>query len=448
MLCMVVNFMSNKQNKAYQKHLTLLNREDIEKLLKLDFKFYQIADNIQKHPTTISKEILNNRTEHQPSNFNNKSNYCKHKNTCSLTNICNANCHIQCRRCGKCNSVCPQYELDICPKLLKPPYVCNSCSNYAQCRKIKYIYIASKAQKKYESTLSSSREGINISEEQLQKLDNLISPLVKQGQSIKLIYRNHKDEIPCKVNCLYNYIDMGLFSIKNIDLPRRVRYKIRNNKKHSNNSKKDYSYRIGRTYDDFQNILKENTSAHIVEMDTVIGTNEKGKVLLTLLFREFNFMIARLLPDKSSKSVKDELDNIEKIIGTDLYKRVFKYILTDNGGEFQRPEELETSINGSKRSSIYYCEPNRSDQKAKLEKNHEYIRYIIPKGTTMDKYTQEDIDLMMSHINSTAREVLNFAVPYDMANIYLGIDSMKKLNFFKVQPDDIILKPYLINNKK
>ena len=183
-------------------------------------------------------------------------------------------------------------------------------------------------------------------------------------------------------------------------------------------------------------------------MDTVIGTNEKGKTLLTLLFREFNFMIARLLPDKSSKSVKHALDNLERIIGTELFKRIFKYILTDNGGEFQKPEELETSIDGTKRTSIYYCQPNRSDQKAKAEKNHEYIRYVIPKGTSMDKYIQDDIDLMMSHINSTAREVLNYAIPYDMAILYIGMDKMKKLNIYKIQPDDIILKPYLINNKK
>ena len=52
---MVVNTLSNKGNKHYQKHLTLLNREDIEKLLKAGFKFYQIAENIQKDPTTISK---------------------------------------------------------------------------------------------------------------------------------------------------------------------------------------------------------------------------------------------------------------------------------------------------------------------------------------------------------------------------------------------------------
>ena len=438
--------MSNKQNKAYQKHLTLLNREDIEKLLKLDFKFYQIADNIQKHPTTISKEILNNRTEHKPSNFNNKSNFCKHRTTCSLTNICNSNCHSECRCCGKCNEICSQYKLDVCVKLLKPPYVCNACSSYSQCRKFKYIYIASYAQKKYEASLISSRQGINITEDSLQKLDDLVSPLVKQGQSIKLIYANHKHEINCSIRCLYNYIEMGLLSVKNIDLPRKVRYKVRN--KNPNSKKKDYTYKIGRTYEDFQNMLKEFPSAHIVEMDTVIGTSEAGKVLLTLLFRNFNFMIARLLPDKSSKSVKKELDNIEKVIGTELYKRIFKYILTDNGGEFQRPEELETSIDGSKRTSIYYCEPNRSDQKAKIEKNHEYIRYIIPKGTSMDNYVQDNINLMMSHINSTAREVLNFAVPYDMAVIYLGKDTLIKLNLSKIQPDDIILKPYLINNKK
>ena len=116
-------------------------------------------------------------------------------------------------------------------------------------------------------------------------------------------------------------------------------------------------------------------------------------------------------------------------------------------GEFQRPKELETSINGCKRSSIYYCEPNRADQKAKVEKNHEYIRYIIPKGTSMDNYIQDNIDLMMSHINSTAREILNFAIPYDMATLYLGLDTLNKLNLKKIQPDNIILKPFLINNK-
>ena len=442
---MVVNTLSNKGNKHYQKHLTLLNREDIEKLLKAGFKFYQIAENIQKDPTTISKEVKKYRTEHFPSNFNNRNNYCKNKNSCTIKNLCNSNCHSECRRCGKCNSICSQYELDLCVKLLKPPYVCNACNCYPQCRKIKYVYLASNAQKNYENSLISCREGINTSEEKLQKIDQLISPLIQQGQSIKLIYANHKEEIGCSIRCLYNYIDMGLFSVKNIDLPRRVKYKVRN--KNNNKTKKDYSYRIGRTYDDFQKFLIDNPNINVVEMDTVEGI-KGGKVLLTMIFRNFNFMIARLLPNKTSEAVKKELDNIEKVIGTELFKRVFKCILTDNGGEFQKPDELETSIDGSKRCWIFYCDANRSDQKAKVEKNHEYIRYIIPKGTSMDNYNQSDIDLMMSHINSTAREVLNFAIPFDMASIYLGMDTMNKLGFSKIHPDDIILKPYLINNKK
>ena len=442
---MVVNTLSNKGNKHYQKHLTLLNREDIEKLLKAGFKFYQIAENIQKDPTTISKEVKKYRTEHFPSNFNNRNNYCKNKNSCTIKNLCNSNCHSECRRCGKCNSICSQYELDLCVKLLKPPYVCNACNCYPQCRKIKYVYLASNAQKNYENSLISCREGINTSEEKLQKIDQLISPLIQQGQSIKLIYANHKEEIGCSIRCLYNYIDMGLFSVKNIDLPRRVKYEVRN--KNNNKTKKDYSYRIGRTYDDFQKFLIDNPNINVVEMDTVEGI-KGGKVLLTMIFRNFNFMIARLLPNKTSEAVKKELDNIEKVIGTELFKRVFKCILTDNGGEFQKSDELETSIDGSKRCWIFYCDANRSDQKAKVEKNHEYIRYIIPKGTSMDNYNQSDINLMMSHINSTAREVLNFAIPFDMASIYLGMDTMKKLNFFKIHPDNIILKPYLINKKK
>ena len=125
---------------------------------------------------------------------------------------------------------------------------------------------------------------------------------------------------------MYNYIDCGLLSAKNIDLPRRAKYKVRN--KNNSKTKKDYSYRIGRTYEDFLKFLANNPNINVVEMDTVEGT-KGGKVLLTMIFRNFNFMIARLLPNKTSEAVKKELDNIEKIIGTELFKRIFKCILTE-----------------------------------------------------------------------------------------------------------------------
>lgn len=385
-------------------------------------------------------KIILNKFHH---GFNNSSNFCKMKKKCIITNLCNSNCHTQCSKCQKCNQICDKYEEDICILLQKPPYVCNGCENYIRCRKIKYVYRAKEAQAKYVDKLVSSREGINLSQEQLDKLDKLITPLIKQGQSLAAIYNNHSKEIPCTKRCLYNYIDMGILSVKNIDLPRRVKYKIRK-KKNKNKEKRDPSIRIGRTYDDFQAFLEQNPNANIVEMDTVEG-KKGGKVLLTLLFRNTNFMLAILLPNKTSNSVINAFNHLENLLGLKLFTRLFNYILTDNGGEFQKPNELEISIRGKKRCHIYYCDPYRSDQKGKIEKNHEYIRYIIPKGTSMDNYTQEDINLVMSHINSVAREYLNFATPFDMANIYLGMDTMSKFSIVKIQPDNIILKPYLIN---
>jgi len=61
-------------------------------------------------------------------------------------------------------------------------------------------------------------------------LDQLISPLLKKGQSIAHIYANHAAEIPCCRKTIYNYIDRGLFQARNVDMRWRVRYKARRKK--------------------------------------------------------------------------------------------------------------------------------------------------------------------------------------------------------------------------
>ena len=134
-------------------------------------------------------------------------------------------------------------------------------------------------------------------------------------------------------------------------------------------------------------------------------------------------------------------------MGSSVFKKVFKIILTDNGTEFSNPERLEKNQNQLKRCRIFYCEPNRSDEKGKIENNHRYIRYILKKGTSFDNLTQDEIDIMSSHINSTAREVLDYAVPYDMAITLLGKSTLKKLHISKIAPDNIILKPRLLSKK-
>ena len=63
----------------------------------------------------------------------------------------------------------------------------------------------------------------------------------------------------------------------------------------------------------------------------------------------------------------------------------------------------------------------------------------------MDNLKQDDISKMLSHINSVARQSLNYATPYDMANVMLGSDTLHKLNIKKILPDNIILKSSLLS---
>lgn len=192
--------------------------------------------------------------------------------------------------------------------------------------------------------------------------------------------------------------------------------------------------------------MEAHPDTDIVEMDTVKGSREKGKCLLTLLFRSCSFMIIILLPDCTQKSVIKAIDDLCETIGIRTFKKYFLVILTDNGSEFKNPWEIEKNEAGTHRTYVFYCDPYVSNQKGRLEKNHEYIRYIIPKGRSMYKYTQEDINLMASHINSTARDSLNGASPFDLANLLLDKKIPLLTGQHKVSPDNVVLKPVLIEN--
>lgn len=48
--------------------------------------------------------------------------------------------------------------------------------------------------------------------------------------------------------------------------------------------------------------------------------------------------------------------------------------------------------------------------------NHEYIRYVLPRGKSFSPYTQEDIILLLNHINSTRRSKLGGKTPFELAD--------------------------------
>ena len=147
-------------------------------------------------------------------------------------------------------------------------------------------------------------------------------------------------------------------------------------------------------------------------MDTVVGPISTSKVLLTLLFRSCNLMLVFLLKQKTQKEVIYALNWLCDELGIELFKQLFPVILTDRGTEFLNPEAIECDRYGEIKTKLFYCDPQCAWQKGALEKNHEFIRYIVPKGTSFDDLTQADITLITNHINSLARDKYHGKTPY------------------------------------
>lgn len=307
------------------KHLTLTDRAIIEKYLAQDMSFSFIAKRLNRSATTISREIKNHRCF--VNGFRYTSNDCINYRSCLRRNICDQEsiytCSHRCKTCTEfdCKSLCSQYISAHCPLLDKPPYVCTRCPNEKTCKRNHAYYTAHRAHAEYVKELSSSRKGIRTSPERLLELNDLLMPLVNKGQSINHIFATHSDEIRLSKKTIYNYIDQSAFRVRNIDLPKKVRYKQRHS--HEVLMKFDYQYRKGRTYTDFTSFMEQNPKLPIVEMDTVIGARNSGKILLTILFRDTNFMLIFLLPDKSHQSVLHVFDKLTSLLGIELFRKLF-----------------------------------------------------------------------------------------------------------------------------
>ena len=419
-----------KKEHQANKHLTYEERNYIEIGLKEGRNFTQIGKELNKDRRTISREILKHRFRKNPSGFNSSKNLCKNRHECKKFD------------CSKEKNKC--YEEEICYKITGVPYVCNGCEQKNKCRKIKYYYYAKFANDEYEEELRNSRYGINITKEEVYEIDKLITPLIKEKkQSISHVYANHPDELWFSRTTMYKYVDLGVFSFRNIDLPRKVKYKPRKENE-KQRIRRETAIRKGRTYKDFQKYASKNSEASIVEMDTVEG-KKGGKVFLTLLFRQSKFMLIYLMDKKTMECVENAFKQIKEVIGIETFKKVFEVILTDNGSEFFNPISIETDgETGEVISHIFYCNPGASWQKGAIEKNHEYIRYVLPKGSSFDELTQEKANILMSNINSTSRDILNGKTPYEAILLLLNEEEVNKLGVIKIDADEVNLSPNLL----
>ena len=370
------------------KHLTLSDRNDIQLGLERGETFKAIGQLILKDPTTVSKEVKRNRQARE--------------------------------------STCDNLP---CPLLDKAPFICNGSPKRGQNYGYqKILYLAKQAQKQYEQTLIESREGTPLNSKTFWDIDKIISDGVKKGQHIYHILKTHNLDVSSST--VYPHIRKGYLSIAPIDLTRAVKFKERRT---SNLPSIPKEAKKGRSYEDFQNYLALNQLNSWLEMDTVMGRTG-GKVLLTFNLSFCNFIFARLLENKTALEVTKHLYDIKNTLheaDKDFFQ-LFPVILTDNGGEFARVKDIEMDIRGE--IKLFFCDPNRSDQKGRIEKNHTLIRDILPKGTSFDNLTQEDINLVCSHVNSVKRAALNGKLAYELFAFTYGEEIPKLLGISKI-PD-------------
>lgn len=424
------------------KHLTHEQRVLIEDRLNHKKSIRSISKELNKSPSTILREIQNHSTF-----IPTIENDCKYRRDCNEKHVCgNDKCNHKCYSCSYiCTKFCKLYEKLSCPKLEPAPYLCNGCKYVsAYCMYDRTVYKSTEAQKEYKKLLSDTRSGFDITEKELETINTLATPLILNGLSPYHVKQTYGEEFPVSEATLRRMIDKNAIDARNIDLRDKVKRKPRKPSEIAPLS----TLKVGHFYGDFLKYIEENDVC-FTEMDCVEGKRDEHAALLTLTIPSFSLQLAFIMDYQNSECVIDTLNKIETALGAELFNHVFSLILTDNGSEFADIKGMETScITGGQRTKIFFCEPNRSDEKGSCENHHKMIRYVIPKGTSLEPYVQSDISLMMNHINSYKRKALYGKSAFELARAALPEDFFLLLGMEEISPEEIVLRPSLLTPKK
>lgn len=420
------------------KHLSYGDRQIIEKGITNGSSKAAIAETLGKDPSTIGKEIKEHR---------------ELTSRCSLAKECKV--YKTCTRGRICKSECVDFVLFKCKRRDRSPGACNGCDNIHSCRFNKYKYDASKANNEYLNNLSGLRQGFNTTVADVKEIGQIMEPLLKNGQSIDQILLAHP-EIKVTNKTIYSYIDAGLFkdvgvNITSFDLRRKVSRKMPKAKKNLYKKRNDCKYLEGRKYADYLKYIEDNPNAKVVQMDTVYNDVTNGPFIQTFKLMRYGFMFCVLHSEKTAEEMNKGVLILEEILGEELFNQEVEVLLTDRGSEFTALKDIEIRDDATLRTRVFYCDPMASHQKGSLENKHEELRYICPK--VVDLYdlglkSQEKMNLITSHINSSPRKKLEGKSPIELMK-FLKPETYNKFQDFgvnEIEKDKVILKPFLIKD--
>ena len=326
--------------------------------------FKDIAQLIQKDPSTISYEIKRHRSEHRN----------------SFTT-----------------------EDGTCPNLLKAPFVCNGCQkrSSASCHFPHFYYRATPAQSEYKALLTNAREGTLLNKQEFYEIDRIISEGLRKGQHIYHIMAS-SPEITCSKSTVYHH-------------------------------------------DDFlDDIAKRDLQCHM-ELDTMIG-RIGGRVIMTVHFTSCNFMAGLLMDNKSSAEGAARFSSLKSRLrraGISI-PALFGVLLCDNGGEFADVFSFGNDDHGTQELSMFFCDPMRSSQKPRIEKNHTLFRDIVPKGSSFDDFTQDTVNLIFSHVNSVSRAIYAGRTPFELFSFLYGERTAALMGISRIDPKQVVQSPALL----
>ena len=400
-------------------HLSYSERLAIENMLNEGYTIKEIENDIKRDSSIIIREINKHISLVFPSTYNNQYPCLKYY-SCNVKEF-------------DCFKTCKNAEFKSCPKLNKSPHVCNGCDTRTHCRIVKKYYKAREAHDEYKLKVSECRMGLHYNEWETVILNERLCPLIIRSKSVyhAVTAVNKELNTTFASKTIYRQIKDNYLPIKSSDLPRcrrKKREKLDTNYKRNIKGCEDY---------------KENNSEAIeIQMDTVEGIKENNApVLLTLEIVSINFLFIFKIDSQAKDDVIKKLTYFKDLIGQKTFDKLMEILLTDNGKEFYIGEEI---LSLSSNIHLFYCHPYSSFEKGSIENNHELIRRIIPKGISLKPYTQKDLNLLCSHINSLFREKLDSKCPFDLIEQYIPLDKIKELGLSKINSLDVCLIPELL----
>lgn len=401
------------------------DRINIQAAIAKNYTLNRTSKILSKSRSTIYREITSN---------------CYYKEGRHSCHHCKNSCDD--KKHNFINGRCIKFSAYECPRWKKFPYTCNGCKKTYFCFHMKRFYDCIQADTLSRTKRKESRSFKGITTDHIKTIDLIVTKGVRQGQSIHHIYINNTclQSICCE-RTIRRYVYRGYLTVKAHELPRYVRYY------HKYEYEKDKIYNVSRmlkrTFADYKNFVEANPDYNIWQYDSVEGKLTDTKAILTITFPKYRFQFGFIINKKSASSVCKKMRLIQNLLGN-RFVEIFQINLSDNGPEFSSFHEIEKDKQGNKLCNVFFTNAYRSTDKASCERNHEFIRYVISKGKSLDFLTQEKVNLLFSHINSYTRASNKNKTPYDLMVESFGVEFMDIVGIKRISPNDVCLKPSLL----